>query len=189
MSCIESHVSHALHTIFEHQKPEDRANELATTMRRWTTLSWSKEQRDVFVQSPLAATTILVYLYMAASGQRKYIESTHQSGVPDTSWAPLPLLEKFYPEKKTLWNQMKLGLLQMPIEGSDVGRRVQYERVMASMFNVFSSAFLPNAPSFTIIQGMIQGLDVSPLDYFTHIQKNTEPTLTFDLPADMFEFN
>ena len=148
VSCIESHVSHAL-----------------------------------------AATTILVYLYMAASGQRKYIESTHQSGVPDTSWAPLPLLEKFYPEKKTLWNQMKLGLLQMPIEGSDVGRRVQYERVMASMFNVFSSAFLPNAPSFTIIQGMIQGLDVSPLDYFTHIQKNTEPTLTFDLPADMFEFN
>lgn len=189
VSCIESHVSHALHTIFEHQKPEDRATELATTMRRWTTLSWSKEQRDVFVQSPLAATTILVYLYMAASGQRKYIESTHQSSVPDTSWAPLPLLEKFYPEKKTLWNQMKLGLLQMPIEGSDVGRRAQYERVMASMFNVFSSAFLPNAPSFTIIQGMIQGLDVSPLDYFTHIQKNTEPTLTFDLTADMFEFN
>ncbi len=188
-SCIEPHVSHALQTVFKHHKPEERANELADVMRRWTQLAWSEEQRQVLVQSPLAATTILVYLYMAASGQRKYIESTHQSGVPDTSWAPLPLLEKFYPEKKPLWNQMKLGLLQMPIENSDAGRKVQYERVMASMFNVFSSAFLPDAPSFSIVHGMIQSLDASPLDYFTHIQKNTEPAMSFELPADMFDFN
>ena len=188
-SCIEPHVSHALRTIFEHQKPEDRATELASTMRKWTHLSWSEEQRRAFVQSPLAATTILVYLYMTASGQRKYIESTHHSGVPDMSWAPLPLLEKFYPEKKPLWNQMKLGLLQMPMANSDMGKKMQYERVMASMFNVFSSAFLPDSPSFATIHGMIEGLDASPLDYFTHIQKNTEPALSFELPQGMFEFN
>ena len=150
---------------------------------------WSESKATVFRRSPLAATTILSYLYLNAIGHADAVEPMQEHGTPYMQWTPLPFLKKMYPEQTELWNSMTIGLLQMPIADTEEEKQHQYQKVMASMFNAFSKAFLVDGPSLGIAQGIIESLGASPLDYFIDAHKTISSALELTLPENMFSFN
>ena len=189
-SGMEDFIAGSLRTFFENdaQLP-DSTDGMKTMLCRLAQLDWSPEQSQAFRDSPLAATTMLLYLYLTATGQAKYAESTHRSGLPFTQWEPLPLLKKVYPDKMPLRNKMTVGLLQMPMEEQEAAAKMQYQQVMGSMFQAFSQAFLADGPSLAISQGIVDSLGVCPLDYFLDAHKKAVPAMDLDLPEDMFSFD
>ena len=154
-----------------------------------STMEWSQSNANAFRESPLASITILLYLYMAAAGHNDGMEQTHVKGIPNTDWEPLPFLKKIYPEKMQLWNQMALGLLQMPLVPDARDQQRQYQKIMGSMFQAFSQTFLADGPSLRDTQGVIESLEVNPLYYFIEAHKTKSPILSFSLPDDMFSFD
>jgi hypothetical protein len=166
-----------------------RTESLKRMFQHFSSFDWDTPKTEAFRQSPMAATSILLYFYMSASGHSKHAECTHRHGVPFTEWEPLPFLKKIYPDKKVLWNQMTIGLLQMPTAENDTDAQLQYQRVMGSMFHAFSQAFLPDGPSLAITQGIIESLGANPLDYFMDAHKKTGPVMDLALPDDMFSFS
>ena len=187
---IEPYLVGSMCTFFDIKNDANsRTQKLKKAFQNLANYEWSAEQKNVFKKSPVAATTILLYLYMTASGHAKNPESTYEQGVPFTQWEPLPFLKKIYPENMPLWNQMTVGLLQMPMSNSGDDFRHQYQRVMGSMFQAFSQAFLAEGPSLAIAQGIIESLDANPLDYFLNANKKAAPVMSLELPEDMFTFS
>lgn len=186
---IEEYLSGSLRTLFDDAlPPKTQTSNLKRLFVSFAGYDWTNEQKDAFKQSSLASTAILLYLYMTSVGHAEHPESTHRDGLPFTQWTPLPFLKSMYPESMALWNQMTVGLLQMPTSQSDDSQRLQYQRVMGSMFQAFSQAFLADSPSLSIAQGIVESLGVNPLDYFMDAHKKAVPAMTLELPQDMFAF-
>lgn len=187
---IEEYLSGSLRAFFDDALPaKKQTHSLKRLFESFATYDWSDEQKTAFKQSSLASTAILLYLYMTAAGHAEYPESTHRDGVPFTQWVPLPFLKNMYPESTPLWNQMTVGLLQMPMSQNYEGQRLQYQRVMGSMFQAFSQAFLAESPSLAIAQNIVESLGANPLDYFMDAHKRVVPAMTLELPQDMFAFD
>lgn len=188
-SQMDEYLVKALRAFFKDtKKPEERTQSLNHLLGSFSEFSWSDAQKEAFKKSALAPTVILLYLYMTAAGHAKNAELTHSYGLPFTQWKPLPFLQKLYPENQDLWNQMTIGLLQMPRGTTEAAGDVQYQRVMGSMFQAFSQAFLADAPSLSITKGIIESLDANPLDYFLDAHKKAVPQLDLELPEGMFDF-
>lgn len=186
----DEYISNTLQIFFDTDAAlVDSTSSLKEMFQKFAAFKWDSEKATAFRESPLAATSILLYLYMTASGNSKNAESTHNYGTPFTQWTPLPFLKKMYPEKMPLWNQMTVGLLQMPMADNEAASKMQYQRVMGSMFQAFSQAFLADGPSLAITQGIIESLGANPLDYFMDAHKKSGPIMDLDLPQDMFAFD
>lgn len=189
---VEEFISGALYSFFDpatSSDNQDRTSSLKDMLNSFAQFDWPPENAAAFRASPLAATTILLYLYMAAAGHTDHLEPLGEAGIPYTDWTPLPFLKNMYPEKMELWNRMTLGLLQMPMEETKERKKEQYCKVMGSMFQAFSNSFLVDGPSLGITQGVIESLDANPLDYFMDAHKKKGPLLDLALPDDMFAFN
>lgn len=169
-----------------------RTHMLADVLECMTELQWSEEQRMAFQQSLQATTAILLYVYSAASGARKWPESVHANGVPNMDWMPLPVLKMLYPEQMPVWNRMTIELLNMPLSSQpeDSAEHMKYyTNVMATMYNMLAQTFLENAPSLSATQGLIESLGIGALEYFESAPHKKEPVLQWDLPEGMFSFD
>lgn len=195
---VASLVATVLRCIFEDEGTHDRDDRVGCThklqdvLRSMVELQWSEEQRTAFQQSPQATTVLLLYMYLAATGARRWPESVQSSGVPNIDWMPLPVLKMLYPEQMPVWNRMTIELLNMPLssqpEESDEHMRY-YTSVMAAMYNALAQTFLENAPSFLATQGLIESLGVGALEYFERAPHKKESMMQWDLPEGMFSFD
>lgn len=144
---------------------------------------WTHEQRETVRHSSWPATAVLLQLYLAGCSERSDSPELLAGALPFTQRHPLPFLRMLYPEQAPLWRSMELTILDMPLGAEQTAANNQ--QLMAHLFDMCSTAFSPKGADFKTCQKIIEGLELSPLDFFrSNVPTTPEPAL--NLPDEMF---
>lgn len=144
---------------------------------------WTHEQRETVRHSSWPATAVLLQLYLAGCSERSDSPELLAGALPFTQRHPLPFLRMLYPEQAPLWRSMELTILDMPLGAEQTAANNQ--QLMAHLFDMCSTAFSPKGADFKTCQKIIEGLELSPLDFFrSNVPTTSEPAL--NLPDEMF---
>lgn len=154
--------------------------------------TWSDEQTDALRSDPWISNAVLLYLYHGAcSSDNAGILSN--GALPVMAWQPLPLLTKLFPEHASLWRSMQMDILRLtPQKEKAFNNQATTEftrEIMHRFFDRFAQSFSPSTPTFHSCHGLIEGLGITPKEYFRdHTHTNLVPPLAlpeYVLPSAM----